>query len=284
MHERHNLTETEPAKFAAMKQRLIELNTQIEAEGMYKDDRPMALAMGVRCWIDWERNDLDARGRNYEREQAQDEMATEGTLTFDPPEKGASVSYSASGSTAAGVASGSSLSTTHGGAGRLGVSFETSAMTQDTEITGPLKLVLWVSSTSEDMDIMCTLRNIGPDGKDVWEVGQHGGPVPLTKGWLRASHRKLDQAKSTPMRPYHAHNERLWLNPNEPVECQVEIWPTCIVLKKGHKLRLDVQPRDGVGSAPYTHYHCDYNAGATNTIYSGGDTKSYLLVPIIPAK
>ena len=218
------------------------------------------------------------------REQGQDEMATEGTLACDAPVKESSLSYSASGSTAAGVASGSSLSTTHGGAGRLGVSFESDAMPEDSEITGPLMLNLWVSSTTEDMDIMCTLRNIGPDGIDVWEVGQHGGPVPLTKGWLRASHRKTDPVKSTPYRPFHRHNERWWLEPNKPVECQIEIWPTCIVLKKGHKLRLDIQPRDGVGAAPYTHYHCDYNAGATNTIYSGGDKLSYMLVPFIPAK
>ena len=64
---------------------------------------------------------------------------------------------------------------------------------EDTEVTGPLVLNLWVSSTSEDMDIFVTIRNIGPDGKDVCEVGQHGQPVPcVTKGWLRASHRKLD--------------------------------------------------------------------------------------------
>ena len=44
-------------------------------------------------------------------------------------------------------------------------------------------------------------------------VGQHGGPVPLTKGWLRASHRKTDPLKSTPYRPFHPHNERWWLTP-----------------------------------------------------------------------
>jgi predicted acyl esterase len=194
------------------------------------------------------------------------------------------LSYPASGVTSAGVASGSSLSTTHGGGGRLGVSFHTGPMPADTEITGPLMMNLWVSSTSEDMDIFVTLRNIGPDGKEVPEVGQHGQPVPLTKGWLRASHRKLDPDKSLPYRPFHPHNERLWLEPDEPVECQIEIWPTSIVLQKGHQLRVDVQPRDGVGSAPYTHYHADYNAGATNSIYSGGDKPSYLLMPVIPPK
>ena len=217
-----------------------------------------------------------------DREQGHDPMAVEGELAAAAPKSEAKVSYPASGVTSAGVASGSSLSTTHGGAGRLGVSFETPAMKDDTEITGPLVLNLWVSSSSEDMDIMATLRNIGPDGKDVPEVGQHGQPVPLTKGWLRASHRKTDPKKSLPYRPYHPHDERRWLKSGEPVECQVEIWPTCIVLKKGHKLRLDIQPRDGIGAAPYTHYHADYNAGAENTIYAGGDKASYLLLPLIP--
>ena len=219
-----------------------------------------------------------------EKQQGHDEMAVEGTLATTAPKSTGKVSYPASGVTRAGVASGSSLSTTHGGAGRLGVSFETAPMAQATEITGPLVLNLWVSSTTEDMDIFVTLRNIGLDGKEVHEVGQHGQPVPLTKGWLRASHRKTDPKKSLPYRPFHPHNERLWLKPDEPVECQIEVWPTCIVLGKGHKLRVDIQPRDGVGSAPYTHYHADYNAGATNTLYSGGDRLSYLMLPIIPAK
>jgi len=108
--------------------------------------------------------------------------------------------------------------------------------------------------------------------------------VPLTKGWLRASHRKLDRERSLPYRPFHPHDERRWLEPNKPVECQIEIWPTCIVLAQGHRLRVDIQPRDGVGSAPYTHYHADYNAGAVNTIYSGGDKPSYIFLPIVPPK
>ncbi len=219
-----------------------------------------------------------------DRQPSSDEHGIEGALVPKPHKPVIKATYPASAVTRAGVASGSSLSTTHGGASRTGISFETPPMEQDTEITGPLVLNLWVSSTSEDMDIFATLRNVGPDGEDVWEVGQHGQPVPLTKGWLRASHRKLDPERSLPYRPYHPHNERWWLKPNEPVECQIEIWSTCIVLKKGHKLRLDVQPRDGVGSAPYTHYHGDYNVGAENSIYSGGDRASYLLVPIIPAK
>ena len=71
--------------------------------------------------------------------------------------------------------------------------------------------------------------------------------------------------------------------PNPPL-VQVEVWPTSIVLGKGHRLRVDIQPRDGIGAAPYTHYHADYNASAENTLYAGGDMASYLLLPIIPPK
>lgn len=203
-------------------------------------------------------------------------------LRSDAPKKSASISYSASGMSKAGVASASWTSTVLAGAlPQLGVSFQTEPLAQDTEITGPVTLVLWVSSTSEDMDVFATIRNIGPDGKDVFEQGQQGQPVPVAKGWLRASHRQLDPALSLPYRPYHSHLEREWLTPREAVRMDVEIWPTCMVFAKGHRIRLDIQPRDGVGSAPYTHYCADYNTG-TNTIHSGGAKASYLLLPFIP--
>mgnify|MGYP003342540815 FL=1 len=149
---------------------------------------------------------------------------------------------------------------------RIGVTFETAPFAEATEITGPVKLVLWVSSNVKDMDMFVTVRNIDVAGNDVWEVGQQGQKVPVAKGWLRASHRKLDAKRSLPYRPFHAHNERWWLEAGKPVECEIEIWPMCMVFAKGHRLRLDVQPRDGAGSAPYTHYPAAYNTGGTNTI------------------
>ena len=208
----------------------------------------------------------------------------EGTLATMAPKARAAVPYPASGMTKAGVASASWTSTALAGSlPRMGVSFETEPFPADTEITGPVNLVLWVSSSTEDMDIFATIRNIGGDGKDIWEVGQQQQPVPVTKGWLRVSHRKLDKKLSLPYRPYHTHDERQFLKPRRIVQVQVEVWPTCMVFGKGHRLRLDIQPRDGVGSAPYTHYSADYNTGA-NTIHTGGNTASYVLLPIIPPK
>jgi len=206
------------------------------------------------------------------------------TLVTAAPRKPASISYPASGMTKAGVASASWTSTTFAGSlPQMGVSFETGPLKADTEVTGPVVLVLWVASTTEDMDIFATLRNIGPDGTEVFELGQQSQPVPVAKGWLRASHRKLDPVLSLPYRPYHVHDERQWLKRGEVVRVEIEIWPTCMVFGKGHRIRLDVQPRDGIGSVPYTHYTADYNTGV-NTIFAGASRASYLLLPVIPAK
>ena len=103
------------------------------------------------------------------------------------------------------------------------------------------------------------LRLIDVDGKEIMAIGPRGDGAQMAIGFLRASHRELDPEKTLPYRPYHKHKQRLWLKPGEIVECQVEIWPTSIVIAKGHRLRVDIQPRDGVGSAPYTHYYADYN-------------------------
>jgi hypothetical protein len=174
-----------------------------------------------------------------------------------------------------------SLSASVATAAQTGTSFQTEPLKEDMEVTGPVTLVLWVSSSTRDMDIFATLRNIDPDGKDVMEMGQQGQPVPLAKGYLRASQRQLDQNLSLKYRPYHSHRDREWLKPKEVVRVDVEIWPTCAVFKKGHRIRLDVQPRDGLGAAPYTHYSGDYNTG-TNTLFMGGSRASHLLLPVIP--
>ena len=163
----------------------------------------------------------------------------------------------------------------------MGLALVAPPMPGDMAITGALSATLWVSSSSEDMDLFLTLRHFDAEGNEVMETGQQGTPVPVAKGWLRVSHRELDPKLSLPYRPYHKHQRRLYLTPGEIVQVQVEIWPTSMVYAKGSRLRLDVQPRDGVGSQSYMHYHADYNTG-TNTVHAGGEHESFLLLPVIP--
>jgi hypothetical protein len=213
---------------------------------------------------------------------AESEVVT-GRLDPAKPARTASRSYAASSLGSMGSTSAASSQVLGGGIKPgMGLSLETAPLAADTEITGPLAAVLWVSSSSEDMDLFLTLRNFAPDGSEIMETGQQGLPVPVAKGWLRVSHRELDPDLSLPYRPYHRHVRRLYLTPGEIVRVEVEIWPTSMVFKKGHRIRLDIQPRDGIGSAHYLHYHADYNFGI-NTVYAGGEMDSHLLLPIIPA-
>src|SRR5215468_9776205 len=132
----------------------------------------------------------------------------------------------------------------------MGIALETPPLAHDVEVTGPVAAVLWVASSTEDMDLFLTLRNIDPDCDEILETGQQGTPVPVAKGWLRVSHRELDPERSLPYRPYHRHQRRLYLSPGEIVRVEVEIWPTSMVFKKGHRIRLDVQPAMASVAAP----------------------------------
>jgi len=212
-----------------------------------------------------------------------DKVENAGGLVSTNPSASASRTYPSTSMGSMGSTSAASSQVMGGGIKPgMGIALETPPLLQDLEVTGPVAAVFWVSSSTEDMDLFLTIRNFDADGNEVLETGQQGAPVPVAKGWLRVSHRELDPELSLFYRPYHRHKRRLYLNPDEIVQVQVEIWPTSMVFRKRHRIRLDIQPRDGIGSASYTHYHADYNSG-TNTIYAGGDKESYLLLPVIPA-
>lgn len=208
-----------------------------------------------------------------------------GALVKENPSKTSSCTYPAFSLGTMGSTSAASSQVMGGGGIKpgMGVALETPPLPADVEVTGPLMASFWVSSESEDMDLFLTLRNFDAAGNETLETGQQGAPVPVAKGWLRVSHRELDPAMTLPYRPYHKHQRRQYLKPGEVVQVQVEIWPTSMVFKKGNRIRLDVQPRDGAGSAGYMHYHADYNTGH-NTIYAGGEREAYLLLPVIPGK
>ena len=96
-----------------------------------------------------------------------------------------------------------------------GVTFLDPPLEQETEITGPSRAKLFVSSSTTDADLFLVLRVFDPDGKEVTFQGAIDPHTPIAQGWLRASHRKLDPELSTPYRPYHTHDEKQPLTPGE---------------------------------------------------------------------
>ena len=184
-----------------------------------------------------------------------------------------------------------------------GVTFELPPLTGETEITGPAAAKLFVSSATADADLFLIVRAFGPDGDEVTFQGALDPNTPVAQGWLRASHRRLDPARSLPYRPYHTHDLQEPLAPGEIYELDVEIWPTCLVLPPGYRLALSVRGTDyeypgevsefartfhyanrGVG--PFTHTDPGDRPpgvfGGQVTLHTGGTHTSYLLLPVIP--
>ncbi|MDP9027961.1 MAG: peptidase S15, partial [Actinomycetota bacterium] len=151
-----------------------------------------------------------------------------------------------------------------------------------------------------DADLFLTLRLFSPDEKEVLFVGAVEPNAPVTQGWLRASHRKLDPSRSEAWRPVHSHDELQPLKPGEIYALDVEIWPTSIVIPAGYRLQLTVSGHDfdnglpsplpklyGIeqrGSSVYQHNEpADRPVelfGGRTTVYSGGDCDSWLLLPV----
>ncbi|MDP2238571.1 MAG: CocE/NonD family hydrolase [Burkholderiales bacterium] len=183
-----------------------------------------------------------------------------------------------------------------------GVTFSTPPLAQDTEITGPSALKLFVSSSTADADIFAVLRVFDPAGKEVVFQGALDPHTPIAQGWLRASHRKLDPKLSLPHRPYHTHDEKRPLTPGQVYELDVEIWPTCIVVPKGYRIALTVRGKDYEyegeaatlsnmknpmrGCGPFMHDDTVDRPpevfGGKVTLHFGPGRQSSVLLPVIP--
>ena len=184
-----------------------------------------------------------------------------------------------------------------------GATFVSAPLTEETEITGPLAARLFVSSSTTDADFFLVFRVFTPDLREVTFMGAIDPHTPIAQGWLRASHRKLDRALSTEYRPYHTHDEKQPLAPDDIVQLDVEIWPTSIVVPAGHRIALSVRGRDYewqkttgaklsnfknelLGCGPFLHNDPRDRPreifGGTTTLHFGPDRAAYLLLPVIP--
>jgi len=184
-----------------------------------------------------------------------------------------------------------------------GLTFELPPIERETEITGPIAARLFISSSTADADLFLVVRVFSPDGEEVTFQGALDPNTPIANGWLRASHRRLDPARSRPYQPYHTHDSVEPLTPGEVYELAIEIIPTCIVLPPGYRLALSVRGKDyeykgpidefarkfvyaGRGVGPFTHNDPSTRPpevfGGRVTLLTGPSHPSHLLLPVIP--
>lgn len=193
-------------------------------------------------------------------------------------------------------------------------------MDKPTEITGYMKLHLWVSAPDhDDMDLAVRVEKLSKDGQP---LPDRAGNRIVATGQLRVSLRQLDTLRTTEAEPYYTFTGEQKLKPGEIVPVEIEIWPMGLFFEKGEILQLTVgayQPEKAAipfGSAKITvpeegftympgqpvkmmtlggdATECadpsevvtspaTHNVGR-HCIYTGGRYDSYLYIPEIPAK
>jgi uncharacterized protein len=184
-----------------------------------------------------------------------------------------------------------------------GATFLSPPLDAETEINGPIAAKLQIASSTSDADLFLVVRVFSPNLKEVVFQGALDPHTPIAQGWLRASHRKLDDALSRPYRPYHTHDEMAPLDPGRVYELDIEIWPTSIVIPAGYRLGLTVRGRDYVypggsggrlsnmkneftGCGPFLHDDPRDRPlaifGGSTTIHFASDRENYVLLPVIP--
>ncbi|MBL8642761.1 MAG: CocE/NonD family hydrolase [Rhodospirillaceae bacterium] len=148
--------------------------------------------------------------------------------------------------------------------------FETAPLAQDTEVTGPISLKLWVSSSAVDTDVIVKLIDVYPPNADY----PRGYAMNLTHGILRLRFRETFDAP-------------VLMTPGTVYEITIQGFPTSNLFKRGHRIRLDV------ASSNFPHFDVNPNTGAPagtestpvvarNTIHTGSSTPSHILLPLVP--
>jgi len=136
---------------------------------------------------------------------------------------------------------------------------------EDTEVTGPVRLTLYVSSNVPDTDFTGKLVDVHPDGR----------AMLLTDGILRARYREgLDR--------------QVLMTPGEVYRLEIDLVATSNVFRAGHRIRLEVS------SSNFPRFDRNTNTGgviareraqdfkvATNQVLHTGEHASHLVLPMI---
>ena len=161
------------------------------------------------------------------------------------------------------------------------LTFTSAPLEADLEVTGPIVLELYASSSAIDTQFIVKLTDQHPQDAAARAKGEQPAYTPVSKGWLKASHREKDLQRSTPTRPFYTHTNPQPITPGEIYQFDIEVLPISYVFKKGHRIRLelangDSPATDGVFSHPYHP-----SLMGTDTIHHDGAHASCLLLPVI---
>ena len=146
--------------------------------------------------------------------------------------------------------------------------FQTPALEEDTEVTGPIEVRLWAASSATDTDFTAKLVEVYPPGPEYPE----GLVINVTDSIIRARYR-------------NGWDKPELLTPGQPYEFIFRLYPTSNLFRKGHRIRLDIS------SSNWPRFDVNPNTGgplgregsyqlATQSIYHDADHPSHVMLPL----
>ena len=150
--------------------------------------------------------------------------------------------------------------------------FETPPLNADLEVTGPVVVNLWISSSAPDTDFTAKLIDVYPPSADY----PSGFAMNLTDGIIRARYRRSWERPEL-------------MVPGTVYPVRIEAFPTSNRFVRGHRIRLDIS------SSNFPHFDANPNTGepegrsrsrrvATNRIYLEAAHPSHVVLPVSPAR
>jgi uncharacterized protein len=174
--------------------------------------------------------------------------------------------------------------------------FLTDPLPHDLLVAGPSVLKLFASIDGDDTNWIIVLKDVGPD-PTVRTAREGEREIPtdlpereLTRGWLKASNRALDPARSKPWKPWHklTRQARQKVTPGKIEEYAIEIFAMANLFRKGHRICVEITSLDlstgvlGATNVEYIPYHVCSSRTVVHRIYHDAAHPSHLLLPVIP--
>jgi putative CocE/NonD family hydrolase len=157
---------------------------------------------------------------------------------------------------------------------RDSVKYLTPPLPENLTVIGPLSLHMHAAIDQDDTNWQVVLSDVGEQG---------GRARPLTQGWLKASHRRLDEEKSKPGEPYHPHTEQEFVVPGEIYEYAIGLAPMAHVFKAGHRIQVEILSMDSIRDPGQHHgvFHLPISRTTLHKVYHDSKHRSHLLLPMI---
>ncbi len=161
------------------------------------------------------------------------------------------------------------------------LTFTSPPLEDDLELAGPLKLVLYAASSNSDTDFIVKVAEQFVQSEDSRREGVQPRSRVVTKGWLRASHRAIDAARSLPNAPWYTHVDPQPIEPGRIYQYEIAVMPTAYLFKKGSRIRLELANGDSQLTEFVFQHDYTPNKVGTDTIYHDAEYPSHLIVPVV---